>query len=131
MRKYQIETLLNLPFVDVVVSGPKRSRRLSLVFDTGATLTQIHTTTLKSLGYSWEGRQPDLSLKGVSGLEQHGFSLRVDRLFTLGTLFRNFELAAFDFSDWVEEGIDGLLGFDAIRRFDLHMDGPAGLLTVF
>ncbi len=61
MREYQIATLYGLPFLDVVVSGPKRSRRLRLIFDTGAALTQVHTVTLVSLGYSFVGRAPDLS----------------------------------------------------------------------
>jgi hypothetical protein len=131
MREYQIATLYGLPFLDVVVSGPKRSRRLRLIFDTGAALTQVHTVTLVSLGYSFVGRAPDLSLRGVTGPAEDGYSLAATRLFVMGRRFENLPLAAFDFSQWVKEGIDGLLGFDVIQQFHVEMDGPGGNLKVF
>lgn len=131
MREYQIETLYGLPFLDMVISGPRRSRRLRLIFDTGAVLTQIHTVTLASLGYNFHGRKPDLSLRGVTGPVESGYSLSASRLFVLGERFDNFPLAAFDFSEWVKEGIDGLLGFDIIQQFHVEMDGPGRVLKVF
>ena len=45
--------------------------------------------------------------------------------------FNHIPVAAFDFSNWEEEGIDGLLGWDMIRLLHLEMDGPKGKLIVF
>jgi Aspartyl protease len=131
MREYRIDTLFGLPTVRAVISGPKRGKQINLLFDTGAAATQVHTGTLHSLGFSFSGREPDVSMRGVTGPVEAGFSLRVSRLFFLGQMFHDTAIAAFDLGQWAEEGIDGLLGFDLIRQFHIEMLGPAGLLKVF
>lgn len=69
-------------------------------------------------------------MRGVKGPIEDGYSLIPDRLFFLQKMFSAPTIAAFDLCEWAEDGIDGLLGFDLIRNFQLEMDGPRGLLRV-
>jgi len=131
MRKYNISTLFGLPTVSAVLSGPKRGKQINFLFDTGAAITQVHLGTLRSLGFSFHDRQPDASMRGVTGPIEEGFSLQVGRLFLLGRMFHDITIAAFDLGEWAEEGIDGLLGFDLIRQFHIEMLGPEEILRVY
>ena len=130
MREHKISTLFGLPTVTAVISGPKRGRQINLLFDTGAAVTQVHIGTLVSVGFSFQGRQPDVSLRGVTGPVEDGFSLQAPRLFFLGRMFQETTIAAFDLGEWAEEGIDGLLGWDLIQTFDLQICGPAQVLKI-
>ena len=131
MREYKVSTLFGLPTVSSVLSGPKRGKQINFLFDTGSVVTQVHIGTLHSLGFSFHDRQPDVSIRGVTGPVEDGFSLQVKRLFVLGRMFHDITIAAFDLGEWAEEGIDGLLGFDLIRQFHVEMMGPEEVLRVY
>jgi hypothetical protein len=131
MTPYAITTVLGLPVITAVVAGPKYSKRIQLIFDSGAVSTQIHIGTLKSIGFDFHDRTPDTSIKGVTGPAERGFLVQTSRFFILGRRFQNQTLSAFDFNDWVKEGIDGLLGWDLIQQFHFEVDGPHSALIVF
>ena len=116
--------------VSAVVVGPKGSSRVELVFDSGAANTQLHLGTLRSVGLSFDKRTPDISIRGVTGRQQ-GFSCSLQRLHLFGKKRAQLMIAAFDFSDWAEDGIDGLLGWDLIEQLHLEMNGPKAMLKVF
>ena len=109
MRQCAISTLLGLPLVTAVITGPRRSRRVQLLFDSGSILTQIHKDTVTAIGIPLADKAPDLSIKGVTGPAQPGYSVELSRLFVLGSRLPNVAIGAFDFGDWVQDGIDGLL----------------------
>lgn len=116
--------------VTAVVVGPKGALRAELVFDSGAANTQLHTGTLEAVGISFKNRTPDLSVLGVTGRQQ-GFSCTLTRLHLLGMRNDQLGIAAYDFSEWAEDGIDGLLGWDLIRKLHFEVHGPKGTLKIF
>lgn len=131
MKAYHIKTLIGLPIVSAIIVGPKSSKRIRLVFDSGAVGTQIHLGTLNSVGFNFHDKTPDTAIKGVTGQAEAGFLLKASRLFVLEKRLEDIALSAFDFSDWVKDGIDGLLGWDIIQQFHFEMDGPHQTLRVF
>ena len=131
MKIYRIQTLLSLPVVPVVVVGPKGARRIQLVFDSGAANTQVHIGTLRAAGFDYRSREPDISTKGVTGGPERGFSTQLSRIHVLGKHYDQRQVGAFDFSDWVKDGIDGLLGWDLIEKLHFEVDGPRKILKVF
>ena len=131
MKTHRIRTLLHLPVVPVVVVGPKTARRVELIFDSGAATTQIHIGTLKAIGFDYSKRQPDISMQGVTGAPEGGFSTQLPRLHMLGKRYDQSEIGAFDFSRWINDGIDGLLGWDLIEKLHFEVDGPHKVLKIF
>ena len=131
MREYYINLSLGLPVVSALIAGPKRTKRVRLVFDTGSFMTQIHEGTMKSIGFSLEGLKPNLSIKGVTGPHEDAYSLQMNKFFVLGSMFNDISIATVDFKDWTKQGIDGLLGFDIIKHFHLEMDGPNEKLMIY
>src|SRR5512135_2547869 len=109
----------------------RRMNRISLVFDTGAVLTQIHTATLHRLGYGSSHHVKEAVMVGASGERHVGVLIESEKIFTLGNKIEKLLLGSFDFSELAEGGIDGLLGWDIIRLLHLEMVGPAGILKVF
>jgi len=130
MRNYRIRSSFGLPMVSAVIVGPKGASRVELVFDSGAANTQLHIGTLRAIGFSFDKRAPDISVRGVTGRQQ-GFSCRIERLHLLGKKHQQLSTIAFDFSDWAEGGIDGLLGWDLIEQLHIEMDGPHKTFKVF
>lgn len=110
MKVLPIRKTCGLPVLPVIIAGPKASKRIELVFDSGAYITQIHKQTLTSIGYVFEAGAEDIQIKGVTGPAEKGYSITLGRLYLLEKMFRDVRAAAFDFSEWIEEGIDGLLG---------------------
>lgn len=131
MRSFRIRSAFGLPLVCAVVVGPTGASRVELVFDSGAVLTQLHVGTLESLGFQFKQRRPDLKMKGVSGKPQEGYSCQAKRFHLLGKKQDQPRIGAFDFADWAEAGIDGLLGWDLIQKLHLEMDGPRRNLKIF
>lgn len=131
MREFRITTAIGLPVVTVVITGPSGSRRVQLLFDSASFLTQVNLRTLTTLGISFHARKPDLIIKGVTGPPEEAYSVKLSHLFALGTKFREVSVGALDFSDWVKDGIDGLLGWDLIEKLHFEVDGPRKVLKVF
>lgn len=117
--------------VSAILCGPKGKRRLTLVFDTGAVITQIHAPTLALVGYGEEAKIKNISMVGASGERQDGYLIQIERLLTLGKRIENATIGAFDFGYLSSGGIDGLLGYDVIKELHLELLGPEGLLKIF
>jgi len=66
----------------------------------------MHKGTLQTLGYVFRGRSPDLSLRGVTGPVEDGFSLEAERLFVLRRMLNGVTLEAFELGEWAGEGVD-------------------------
>lgn len=52
MLEFEFNRASRTPLVSAIICGPKGKRRLTLVFDTGAVITQIHAPTLALVGYT-------------------------------------------------------------------------------
>ena len=70
-------------------------------------------------------------VQGAVGGVQEGYVVRVAKLSVFGIDFQNLPVLVYDFDNFKEQGIDGLLGWDVIKAFHLEMDGPNGLLKIF
>jgi hypothetical protein len=66
-----------------------------------------------------------------AGDEQPGYLVRLDAPSVLGLRFENHPIAVYDFDNFRQHAIDGLLGFDVIKQIRLELDGPAAVLTVW
>ncbi|RIL08933.1 MAG: hypothetical protein DCC75_07705 [Proteobacteria bacterium] len=130
MKSYRIRSSFGLPLVTAVIVGPKGASRVELVFDSGAANTQLHIGTLEAVGLSFAGKRPDISVRGVTGT-QAGHSFTAKRFHLFGKRYEQLPLAAYDFTDWAEDGIDGLLRWDLIQKLQLEMNGPRGELRIF
>lgn len=131
MKEFEFDKSSRTPLVSAILCGPKGNRRLTLVFDTGAVITQIHAPTLALIGYGEEVKIESVSMVGAGGEKQHGYLVQSERLLTLGKKIENAPIGAFDFGELSSAGIDGLLGFDVIKELHLEMIGPEGILRVY
>lgn len=130
MRLIRFDRSQEIPIVDALLVGRSKNERVRLVFDSGCGTTQIHTGVIKSIGYTIKDSKRTTSVQGASGDSQEGFLLGIRELNLFGLPFNDVDVAAHDFSNFSRYGIDGLLGFDIIKRLRFELDGPEGLLKI-
>jgi hypothetical protein len=131
MREYRFDPDGELPVVRALLRGPKGQKQVTLVFDSGCALTQVHHQILSLIGCGEEEKSKSISMVGVTGPGDPAFVVPLTEFRVLGTRFEETEIAGVDFSKWARSGIEGLLGWDLIKHFHFDMDGPKGLLKVF
>lgn len=131
MHNFKFNPRASAPIVTALIKGPKRTRKLRLIFDTGAEMTQFHSATMQEIGYSKSEAIANANVIGVGGVESAGYVVRLHKLVVLGAETGSFNVAVFDMQHLSSRGLDGLVGWDVIRAFHLEIDGPNGLLTVF
>jgi len=121
MREVRLDSNWEIPTLEVVLgSGNKRTIRASLVFDTGAGLTQVDVGLVERLGYSANDAIELRRVKGAIGDSVEGYVVLVSRLIILGKVLKDVPVLAYDFDNF--SGIDGLLGWDVIKT--LHLAWP-------
>ena len=130
-RVYKFHSSEVLPVVTARIFSNKKSKLVRLVFDTGAATTQIHTPIIDALGYSAAEGIGRIASYGPAGPIQEGYSLRVQKLRVFGKEFAEPVLSVYDFDNFANSGLHGLLGFDLIRQMDLALKGSKGELIVF
>jgi hypothetical protein len=130
-RTYRFSRTSNTPLVVAKLLGKGKPINVRLVFDTGAALTQFSTRIIESLGYSARDGIQEAVVSGPTGALQSGYTLHMEELTVLGKKFSQPLVAAFDFDHLDSANIDGLLGFDLIKEFQLELNGPKGQLVVF
>ena len=131
MREYRFDPSGELPIVYAVLKGPQGQKKVALVLDTGCALTQIDHSILSAVGCGEEKSIRSVSIGGVVETSNPAFVIELPGLRVLGERFTNPMIAGVDFSKWIPQGIDGLLGWDIVRQFHFDMDGPKGILRVF
>ncbi len=131
MREIVFDYDATIPVIDGHIRGPHRTHRVRLVFDTGCGLTQLNNHLIESIGYSAVDGEQAIAVSGVGGEIQQGYSVRIAGLAFFGQRFRNVLVGALDFEHLSRQRIDGLLGWDLIRKLHLELDGPQGKLIVF
>lgn len=130
MRSYHFDPAGELPVVKAILKGPTGNKRVFLIFDSGATLTQINGDVLKFIGFKESDKIDDVDIVGVSGPAENTGLYSLEKLSVLGKNFVNTRIASIDFSKWQDDGLDGLLGWDLIKQFHFEVDAPRGLLKV-
>ena len=131
MRSFRFDSRSKAPVISALIAGPKGTRKVRLIFDTGAEITQLHVARMKEIGYSNDKAVARASVVGVGGVEGEGYVVNLEKLFVLGAKAETFNVGVFDMHHLEGRQIDGLLGWDVIRAFHLEMNGPSGVLTVF
>lgn len=111
-------------------SDRKLKARAKLAFDTGSALTQVDVDMIEDLGYSARNAIGTAGVKGPTGeATASGYIVKVSSLYLFGRELRDIPVLTYDFKNF--PGLDGLLGWDVIKRLHLEMDGPNGVLKVF
>lgn len=130
MREVRLDPNWEIPTLEVVLGNPRKSTvRASLVFDTGAGLTQVDVGLIERLGYSANDAVEIRRVKGAVGESIEGYVVKVSRLSVFGKLLKDVPVLAYDFENF--RGIDGLLGWDVIKQLHLELNGQDGILKVF
>ena len=52
MRSFNFDPLGRAPIVSALIVGPKGTRKVRLILDTGAEMTQLHTARMAEVGYT-------------------------------------------------------------------------------
>jgi len=131
MRIVHFDPLQEFPIIEAMIKGPKGSRRIRLVFDTGAGNTQVDTGRMEAIGYSARNAEARISVEGPAGDIKEGYLVKTHGFSFFGKNVSDLSVGAYDFDNFSKYGIDGLLGWDVISKLHLEMEGPAGILKVF
>ncbi len=113
--------------VEARATGPKRSRDLRLILDTGATSTLIHLPYLIDLGFDPQRDGRPVQITTASAVEL-ATKVMPTRLFALGQNRIGFPVIAHTLPD--DAPVDGLLGLDFFRGHVLTLDFRAGSITL-
>lgn len=131
MRSFHFNPKTRAPIVTALITGPRGTRKVRLIFDTGAEITQFHAGTIHKIGYSMSDAISKASMIGAGGVEGDGYVVNLQKLFVLGSKVEAFMVGVFEMKHLNAQRLDGLLGWDVIRQLHLDMDGPNGVLKVF
>lgn len=131
MPSFHFNPRARAPIVSALVTGPKGTRKVRLIFDTGAEQTQFHADTIRKVGYSRRNVIAKANVIGVGGVESEGYVINLEKLFVLGSRAEGLNAAVFEMKHLNSRRLDGLLGWDVIRAFHLEMNGPEGILRMF
>ncbi|MGA8347577.1 MAG: retropepsin-like aspartic protease [Isosphaeraceae bacterium] len=131
MQVIQFDRTQAIPVVDLRIFGPNKHRKVGLVFDTGSAITQVDTEFIERIGYSARDAVHVSGVQGAVGGVQEGYVVRLAKLSVFGIDFQNLPVLVYDFDNFKEQGIDGLLGWDLIKQLHVELVGPGGILKVF
>ena len=131
MREFKFIPNEDTPIVRALLVGPKRSIKARLILDSGAGRTQIRESTARSLGFTDAQRVATARLVGVEEEVVTGPIYNNKIVYVLGQRFEDVKIAAFPMKHLEKEGIDGLLGWDLIKKLHFELDGPLGVLRIF
>ena len=96
MRNFRFNPTSNAPVISALVAGPRGTRKVRLVFDTGAEITQLHAARMHEIGYSAADAVAKANVVGIGGVEGEGYVVKLDKLFTHGAKAENFNIGVFD-----------------------------------
>jgi len=131
VRTFRFDPQDDIPIVAAKICGPRKVKKIRLVFDTGCAVTQVHTGIIEDIGYSIADAESIASISGPVGDSQSGYVVPVAKVLVFGLNFAGLKVGAFDFYNFGKDDIDGLLGFDVIKQLQLEMNGPKGELRIF
>ncbi len=106
----------------ILVKAKIGIQNVHLAVDTGASHTVIDLSTLITLGYFPEDAVGTATFEtGKGNVESYIF--RIDGIFALGELKRNFEVSAYDFlANGVLSEFEGVLGLDFFEGMKMCID---------
>lgn len=126
-RASQFDPTRPLIFVEGRIWGPLGAERLSLVLDTGASMTLVSPDVLDGLGYSPRDGVARTHVTSATS-QDPGYTIRVSRFTALGFTSTDFLVHAFDLTDRAD--IDGLIGLDYLKQFNYEIRSAEGRIFV-
>lgn len=106
--------------VPVTVEGPKGQLEVSMLFDTGATLTTLDRRTLKQIGVRIPKDAPKMTMQTAAGPQTTSI-VTLDRLWVGGLEVNGITVSVCD--PCAAGGTVGLLGINVSERFLVTVDG--------
>ena len=126
MRRYSLSFIRNLALVHASVRRGEDVRVVKLIVDTSAAMTILSWEILEGLGYNPAGTRERVRLVTVSGVEFVP-RITVESFYCLGEEVRDFPVICHDLPF---NYVDGLLGMDFLRRFDVTIHPKRGIIEV-
>ena len=108
----------DLILVTAELWGRDRSRTVKLALDTGASFTVVTPHVIEMLGYRPRDGHRRTTVRTAIG-EEHGYLLTLARFDALGASVPDFDVHVFDLASGYD--IDGLIGLNFLRRFDVEV----------
>lgn len=106
--------------VPVTVEGPRGQREVSMLFDTGATLTTLNRRTLKQIGVDIPADAPRMTMQTAAGPQTTSI-VTLDRLWVGGLEVEGITVSVCE--PCATAGTVGLLGINVSERFLVTVDG--------
>jgi clan AA aspartic protease (TIGR02281 family) len=106
--------------IPVTVEGPRREAEITMIFDTGATLTTLDRATLRKIGIRVPKDAPKMSVHTAAGPRETQVVL-VDKVWVGGFEVEGVSIAVCDAC--VLDDAVGLLGLNVSERFLVTVDG--------
>ncbi|MFQ5708841.1 MAG: retroviral-like aspartic protease family protein [bacterium] len=117
----------DLIYLSAKIFGPFGSTNTRLALDTGATVTMIGSNILEGLGYNLKASTKKVSIVTGSGFERVQ-ELNVQKLQAIDQAVENLMVICHDLPE--ETGLDGLLGLNFLRHFDLAINWSNSTLSL-
>lgn len=114
-----------LLLIDVELTGPFSTDKLTLAVDTGTAVTTILPEVIDRLGYDIRTAGGRTTVTTAVS-QEHGYWRHVDRIEALGITVSDFPVHVFDLHE--RAGIDGLLGLDFLLPLIVEFRFPEGLI---
>lgn len=111
-HRYELDGQLIL--LPVTLYGRQRTHKTDFILDTGATFNMIDPSLADILGYSTRDASGFSSVVSAAGRER-GYRLVLGGFETLGRRIDHLEVACHDLK---QQGVEGLIGMDFLRRID-------------
>ena len=84
MRTFHFNPKARAPIVTGLITGPKGVRKVRLIFDTGAEVTQFSVDAMVKVGYPQSHSLGKALVIGAGGVEAEGYHVNLRNLFVLG-----------------------------------------------
>ena len=81
---FNFDPLGRAPIISALIVGPKGTRKVRLIFDPGAEMTQPHTARMAEVGYAQTTASTKASVVGVGGIEGDGYVTTLQKLLVVG-----------------------------------------------
>ena len=124
---YRFDPKAGLILVKTKLYGPRGDAIVNLALDTGATWTLISWETAVLVGYDPASIQQRTPITTGSGVE-YCPKLNLRGVEALGKAVKNLEVLCHTLPP--TSLVDGLLGLNFLRRFDVRINFKAGYITV-
>lgn len=117
----------DLIFLAMTIYGPNGSTDARVILDTGATLTMVRSGVLEAVGYDLQNLRANTTIVTGSGVEIVA-ELQIQKIQALDHEIENMVVLCHDLPE--ESGLDGLLGLNFLRRFDIAIKYSDSTLTL-